>query len=113
MRTQTNDKALQRKLRTETFTGYDIVPDVVRLAAMNMYLHGIGETESPAHEQDYRAGESRERTESERFRPFAYDELVKRDRLNLDIFWLKDESLEGREPGSNLLSCDFNGLWRT
>ena len=23
-----------------------------------------------------------------------YDELLKRDKLNLDIFWLKDESLE-------------------
>jgi type I restriction enzyme M protein len=52
MRTQTDDKALQKKLRTETFTGYDIVPDVVRLAAMNMYLHGIGEIESPVHERD-------------------------------------------------------------
>jgi type I restriction enzyme M protein len=35
-----------------------------------------------------------ERQESERFRSFAYDELVKRDKLNLDIFWLKDNSLE-------------------
>ena len=34
------------------------------------------------------------RTESERFRPFSYDELIKRDKLNLDIFWLKDEALE-------------------
>lgn len=259
MRTQTEDKALQKRLRTETFTGYDIVGDVVRLAAMNMYLHGVGENDSPVHEQDslaadpgrrwdivltnppfgrqgafallgdegkitrerdsyerddfiastsnnqlnflqhimtilkpdgraavvlpdnvlfeagagekirrrlierfelhtmlrlptgifysqgvkanvlffdkklprdepwtktlwiydfrtnarftlkqnplkradldefvacYRAGQRQERKESERFRPFEYDELVKRDRLNLDIFWLKDESLE-------------------
>ncbi len=36
----------------------------------------------------------RECTESERFRAFAYDELVKRDKPNLDIFWLKDASLE-------------------
>jgi type I restriction enzyme M protein len=35
-----------------------------------------------------------ERKESERFRAFAYDELVKRDKANLDIFWLKDASLE-------------------
>jgi hypothetical protein len=25
---------------------------------------------------------------------FTYEELIKRDKLNLDIFWLKDESLE-------------------
>jgi type I restriction enzyme M protein len=35
-----------------------------------------------------------ERTESERFKCFPYDDLIKRDKVNLDIFWLKDESLE-------------------
>ena len=34
------------------------------------------------------------RVETERFKRFTYDELVKRDKVNLDIFWLKDESLE-------------------
>ena len=34
------------------------------------------------------------RKESERFKAFAYDELIKRDKLNLDIFWLKDDALE-------------------
>jgi type I restriction enzyme M protein len=52
MRRQSDDKALQKKLRTDTFTGYDIVPDVARLAAMNMYLHGIADTESPIIEAD-------------------------------------------------------------
>ena len=35
-----------------------------------------------------------ERTESDRFKSFTYEELIKRDKINLDIFWLKDESLE-------------------
>ncbi|SMP59362.1 N-6 DNA Methylase [Desulfonatronum zhilinae] len=35
-----------------------------------------------------------ERTETERFRRFSYEELARRDKLNLDIFWLKDDSLE-------------------
>ena len=35
-----------------------------------------------------------ERTESERFRPFSYEELVARDKASLDIFWLRDDSLE-------------------
>ena len=34
------------------------------------------------------------RKESESFKSFAYDDLVKRDKANLDIFWLKDELLE-------------------
>jgi type I restriction enzyme M protein len=35
-----------------------------------------------------------ERTESERFKSFAYEDLLKRDKVNLDIFWLKDDALE-------------------
>lgn len=35
-----------------------------------------------------------ERQETDRFRRFSYDELIQRDKLNLDIFWLKDDSLE-------------------
>ena len=35
-----------------------------------------------------------ERKESERFHVFTYDDLLKRDKVSLDIFWLKDDSLE-------------------
>lgn len=35
-----------------------------------------------------------DRHERERFKGFRYEELAKRDKVNLDIFWLKDESLE-------------------
>ena len=38
--------------------------------------------------------ESAQAKESERFHCFTYDELVKRDKASLDIFWLKDDSLE-------------------
>jgi len=34
------------------------------------------------------------RKESERFKCFTYEEITKRDKTNLDIFWLKDESLD-------------------
>ncbi|WP_196449531.1 class I SAM-dependent DNA methyltransferase [Planomonospora sp. ID82291] len=39
-------------------------------------------------------GDRGERAETERFRRFSYEELVARDKCNLDIFWLKDPSLE-------------------
>jgi len=43
----------------------------------------------------YLPGKDRsERVESERFKSFTYDELVARDKANLDITWLRDESLE-------------------
>ena len=32
-----------------------------------------------------------------RWRSFTYDEIIKRDKANLDIFWLKDDSLEDSE----------------
>jgi type I restriction enzyme M protein len=35
-----------------------------------------------------------ERVESERFKSFTYDELLARDKANLDLIWLKDNSLE-------------------
>jgi len=35
--------------------------------------------------------------ETERFRAFGYEELVGRDKASLDIFWLRDESLEDAE----------------
>jgi len=38
-----------------------------------------------------------DRKETDRFKAFTYDELMQRDKVNLDIFWLKDESLEDYE----------------
>ena len=35
-----------------------------------------------------------DRKETERFKSFSYDEVMKRDKVSLDIFWLRDESLE-------------------
>ncbi len=44
------------------------------------------------------AAEQRARgVESERWKSFTYDELVARDKANLDLTWLRDESLEDTE----------------
>ena len=40
-------------------------------------------------------------------RSFTYDELIARDKVNLDIFWLRDESLE---DSANLPSPDVLAL---
>ena len=42
----------------------------------------------------YRPVDRGNRAEAERFRAFDYDELVARDKANLDIIWLKDDSIE-------------------
>lgn len=50
-----------------------------------------------------------EREETERFKSFSYDELMKRDKISLDIFWLKDESLEDSEnlPEPDVIAADI------
>jgi len=49
------------------------------------------------------------RTESECFKKFTYDEIVARDKTNLDIFWLKDESLGDMEnlPDPDILANEI------
>ena len=41
--------------------------------------------------QAYKSGEINKRVESERFKKFTYEELLERDKTNLDIIWLKDD----------------------
>jgi type I restriction enzyme M protein len=50
-----------------------------------------------------------ERIESERFKSFSYNELMERDNVNLDIFWLKDESIENIDnlPSPDLIAMDI------
>ncbi len=50
-----------------------------------------------------------QREESERFRAFSYDDLLKRDKLSLDLFWLRDESLEGADalPSPDVLAVSI------
>ncbi len=45
----------------------------------------------------YRPENRHQRQETERFHSFSYDELLKRDKVSLDLFWLRDESLEGAD----------------
>ena len=65
-----------------------------------------------------------ERKEGERFRSYDYEEIMQRDKVSLDIFWLKDKSLEDAEnlPEPEVLARDivenlesaleeFRGVW--
>ncbi len=49
------------------------------------------------------------RVETERFKAFTYEELTKRDKVNLDIFWLKDEALEesANLPAPEIIAADI------
>jgi type I restriction enzyme M protein len=57
----------------------------------------------------YNPDNRHEREETERFRSYSYEELMERDKVNLDIFWLKDDSLEDVEdlPEPEVLAADI------
>ncbi|WNZ29987.1 MAG: SAM-dependent DNA methyltransferase [Candidatus Bathyarchaeota archaeon] len=50
-----------------------------------------------------------DRKESERFKGYKYNELINRDKTNLDIFWIKDESLEEMEnlPDPDVIASEI------
>jgi type I restriction enzyme M protein len=57
----------------------------------------------------YHPADRTRRKETERFKAFSFDELSKRDKANLDIFWLKDESLEesANLPAPDVIAADI------
>jgi type I restriction enzyme M protein len=59
--------------------------------------------------KSYNPQNRHERKPTERFKPFTYNELTQRDKANLDIFWLKDESLEDTEnlPPPDVIARDI------
>ncbi len=56
---------------------------------MNCYFGGKRGDTAPRLQ-----GNRHDRKETDRFKSFTYEGLIRRDKINLDIFWLKDESLE-------------------
>jgi type I restriction enzyme M protein len=57
----------------------------------------------------YNASNKLERKESERFHAFTYDKMMERDKVNLDIFWLRDESLEDSDnlPDPDIIALEI------
>jgi type I restriction enzyme M protein len=57
----------------------------------------------------WQAGQMAKRHETERFKRFEVDDLLKRDKLNLDIFWLKDESLDDVDslPAPDVIAAEI------
>lgn len=57
----------------------------------------------------YNSSNINKREESERFRVFTYEEIIKNDDTSLDIFWLKDKSLEISEnlPEPDIIATEI------
>lgn len=84
---------LEKGHRTQDVWVYDL--------RTNMNLTLVENSLSDEHLKDfikcYSAEDRTKRKETERFKKFTYDELIKRDKTNLDIIWLKDDSLKELE----------------
>jgi type I restriction enzyme M protein len=65
---------------------------------------------NPANRHEREATWSEKKPEG-RWRSFSYDELLARDKVNLDIFWLRDESLEDTAnlPEPDVLAAEIVG----
>ena len=50
-----------------------------------------------------------DKTPDGRWRAYSYDELIKRDKASLDIFWLKDESLSDSDnlPAPEVIAAEI------
>ena len=57
----------------------------------------------------YAAGDRGKRKETDRFKRFDVADLLKRDKLNLDIFWLKDDSLDDVDslPAPDVIAAEI------
>jgi type I restriction enzyme M protein len=114
------DREQKKRLAGDTLYSVELVDGVARLCCMNMLLHGIGDSGSgvpPLGSDEERRRDASatltlsryQRKETERFKCFAYDDLIKRDKVNLDIFWLKDESLEDSAnlPAPDIIAAEI------
>ncbi len=57
----------------------------------------------------YHPEKRHDREESERFKPVTYEEILGRDKVSLDIFWLRDESLEDADnlPEPDVIAAEI------
>lgn len=81
----------------------------------SLVTNSLGDKDLADFVKCYNAEDISKRQESERFKKFEYDEIIKRDKTNLDISWIKDESLESLEnlPEPQILASEIVGNLQT
>jgi type I restriction enzyme M protein len=102
-------KPAQEKAWTKKLWVYDLRTNMhftlMQNPLMRADLDEFVECYKPANRQRRKATWS-EANPDGRWRAFEYEELIKRDKVNLDLFWLKDKSLEDSEdlPDPDLIA---------
>ncbi|WP_211208663.1 N-6 DNA methylase [Thiobacillus thioparus] len=108
-----NMTSAEKKLRGESFKGWELVQAIARLCAMNMLRHGMGSEEF----EPIAVGDSLAADPSERFDvvltnlPFGKrsSTTIVGEEGSLDIFWLKDESLSDSDnlPAPEVIAAEI------
>lgn len=93
---------LENDHRTKDVWVYDFRTNV----NLTLVTNSLNESHLKDFIKCYSTDDIFKRVESERFKKFTYDEIIARDKTNLDITWLKDESLDDLEnlPEPNVLA---------
>ncbi|AQT68233.1 putative type I restriction enzymeP M protein [Anaerohalosphaera lusitana] len=86
-------KPASEKAWTEKLWIYDLRTNM----HFTLKTNPLGEADLTDFVKCYNPANRHDRKETERFKAFDYDELMSRDKASLDIFWLRDESLEDTE----------------
>lgn len=103
-----DNKPAAKEAWTKKLWVYDYRTNVHKTLKQNR----LSKTDFAEFMECYKAGDISKRRESkklERWKSYKYDELIARDKTNLDIFWLKDESLEDTEnlPAPEVLAAEI------
>lgn len=83
-----------RKIRAQSEDGFQPSPkaEPFKRSLAKVAYERIQDIENPELAQQRMNRHKRQ--ESERFKFYDYDGLIARDKANLDLFWLKDDSLD-------------------
>ncbi|MFY2511980.1 N-6 DNA methylase [Acinetobacter soli] len=100
-----DNKPKSEKIQTKGIWFYDLRTNQ-RFTLKTRQLH---QSDLSDFIQCYNPENRFERQETERFKYFSYDEIIARDKTSLDIFWLKDNSLDNLDdlPSPDVLQQEI------
>jgi len=98
-------KAAQKEAATSKIWIYDLRTN----KHFTLKENSLGEKDLQDFIECYNPDNRHQRKETERFKSFSYEEIFKRDKTNLDIFWIKDESLDDLDklPSPDIIASEL------
>lgn len=98
-------KAAQKEAATSKIWIYDLRTN----KHFTLKENSLAEKDLQDFVECYNPDNRHQRKETERFKSFPYEDILKRDKTNLDIFWIKDESLDDLDklPSPEIIASEL------